>query len=274
MKKFALLLFLLLVACDRPVVPTEPAQTRVPPLAVTTPVPTKSLPPGSGIVVKNVQQTTQASGTTSKIADIATSDNLDLARIELAYLETMTQSDSQRISMRLTPNKLFASLTPMPLPTLTPRPSSSVYNFSGNIQLYSVMYAQLRALAFAIDQPAQLVRTVDGSKEISWDWIVQPKSVGRQDLAIEISIPIIRNGTTTEITTDVLQNVPLTITVLTTPPPTATPQALGSRITDSIINNSGAIFVALIGLIGTVLGIWVKARMDKEKNAPADAPKK
>ncbi len=269
MKKILVLglLILLLTACaNTEAKPTPaPAPTFRPPVSVATPAPTKSLPPGSGIQVRNLQQTTQADGTTRVTASVNTQDNLGLAQIELAYSESMFATDTQRVRMRLTPSQQLVSLTPIPQPTTTPGATAFVYKFSGNVQFYPVMIAQLRALAFEIDQPSAIRRTMDNTKELVWDWIVRPKSAGRHDLSVELSIPVIRDGTTTEVSTDVLQNVPLTIIVKTPDAPTPTPVAPGSRIMDSILDNSGAILVAFIGLIGTVLGIWLKAKIDAQK---------
>jgi len=263
-------LLFVLTACAAPTAnptaaPSPKAPVSVPTSSAAQRTPTKALPAGSGIIVKNLQQKTQPDGTTNVTANVTTQDNLGLGQLDLAYSETMMLSDTQRIRLRVAPAQQLVSLTPVPQATGTPGTPSFVYKFSGNVQLYPVMIAQLRALAFEIDQPAPVRRAIDGTKENTWDWIVRPKFAGRQDLTIEIAIPVIRDGTTTEISTDVLQNVPLTIIVKSPESPTATPVPPGSRIIDSILDNSGAILVAFIGLIGTVIGIWLKARMDAEK---------
>jgi len=49
--------------------------------------------------------------------------------------------------------------------------------------------------------------------------------------------------------------------------PTPTPVPFGEQLGESIVNNSGAIIVALIGLIGTLVGILVKMRSDQDKDA-------
>ncbi|MBI5305567.1 MAG: hypothetical protein HY868_25785 [Chloroflexi bacterium] len=271
MKKYFLLglVLTLLTACTSTTTSPTAASSPKAPVSLPTPTaarqPTKALPTGSGIVVRNLQQATQSDGSTRVTANVITQENLGLGQIDLAYSETMLLSDTQRVRLRIAPAQQLVSLTPIPQPTGTPGPTTFVYRFSGNVQLYPVMIAQLRALAFEIDQPGAIRRTLDGTKEIVWDWIVRPKFAGRQDLSLEISIPIIRDGATTEISTDVLQNVPLTIIVKAPDAPTPTPVSPGARIVESLLDNSGAILVAVIGLIGTIIGIWLKARIDAQK---------
>ncbi|CAG0942453.1 hypothetical protein ANRL1_00947 [Anaerolineae bacterium] len=263
-------------------VPTQAPHPTLPPsgpsaatiIAASTAVATKALPPNSGITVKDVQQVTKSDGTVSKTANVATQDNLGLGQLEMTYPDTMLLSDTRRIILRITPAQQLASLTPVAAPSKTPGTPTVVYFFSGNLQLYPVMIAQLRTLAFDVDLPGHVSRTLDGTKQVTWEWIVKPRLTGRHDLSVEISIPVVRGGVATEITTDVLQNVPLTIQVNAPPAPTPTTVPLATRIGDSLINNAGAIIVALIGLIGTVIGIWLKARSDQAKAASDSASKK
>ncbi|MBI5651326.1 MAG: hypothetical protein HZC40_12935 [Chloroflexi bacterium] len=276
MKNFwgLVLLALLLAACGEKNTATPGSANTRAPVANPTLAPTKALPANSGITVTNVQTAKQPSGDIQVTGNIATQDNLGLGQIDLAYPETMTLGDSRRIVLRLTPAKQLVSLTPAPAPTNVAGKPGSVWNFGGNLQLYPVMIAQLRALAFDLTPKDAITRTLDGTKEIAWDWIIRANSAGRHDLFVEISIPVVRSGVATEITTDVLQNVPLTIQVVAAPVPTPTPAPIISRIGDSIIANSGAIFVALIGLIGTLIGIWLNARSDQAKAASDAGTKK
>ena len=271
-----ILLALALAACDGPATATR-APTPSGPLAKPTQVPaapTKALPANSGITVTNVQTAKQPSGDIQVTGNLATQGNLGLGQIDLAYPETMTLGDSRRIVLRLTPAKQLVALTPVPAPTNVAGGSTTVWSFGGNLQLYPVMNAQLRALAFELTPKEMMTRALDCTKEVAWDWLIRANSAGRHDLFIEISIPVVRNGVVSEITTDVLQNVPLTIQVAAAPVPTPTPAPILSRIGDSIINNAGAIIVALIGLIGTLIGIWLKARSDQAKAAGDAGTKK
>ncbi len=258
---------------ERKPTPGAPATPPVGPSGLTS-VATKILPPNSGIAVKDMQRVTRADGTVNTTASVTTQDNLGLGQLEMNYPDSMLVSDTRRIVLRITPAKQLTASTPVAAPSKAPTTPTLVYVFGGNLQLYPVMIAQLRALAFDIDLPNPVRRNVDGTKEIQWDWLVRARAPGRHDLSIEVSIPVIRDGVTTEITTDVLQNVPLVIQVQAAPVPTPTTVPILTRIGDSIISNAGAIAVALIGLLGTVIGIWLKARSDQAKAASESAPKK
>jgi hypothetical protein len=101
---------------------------------------------------------------------------------------------------------------------------------------------------------------VESNKPVEWRWIVRPRAAGRQDLVLELSIPVIINGVTSELSTSVLQDLRLTIlvnaslaaTALTPAPSTET---LTQRIIDSMIDNTGALAAAAIGVCGTVLTV-------------------
>jgi len=188
-------------------------------------------------------------------ANISTKDNLGIGQVDLAYPDTMKLGDSTSIRLRLSPAQQLASLTPVPAPGKTPNLPNVVYNFGGNIQLYPIMYAQLRAVSFDIDQRGATSRIVESGKSVEWIWAVKPTAPGRQELVIELSIPIIINGVRSELSTHVLSDLSLAIQVNAPPPPTPVPTpTLSDRIMDSMVNNTGAIVVALIGVLGTIIG--------------------
>ncbi len=236
--------------------------TRVP----RSPVP--GAPTPAPITVKEVTQTTQADGTIRTTGRVtAEGDTLGLGQIELAYPDQMFLNETATIVLRISPAQQLVSLTPVPAPAKTPDLPSFVYKFSGNIQLYPVMIAQLRALQFKIDKPEPLRRVIESPHAtIEWRWLASPLAVGRQDLSIELAIPTLINGVPSELSTNVLQDLTLSIQVQPPAPPTPTPTPpLLTRLGDSIIANAGAIAVALIGLIGTLVGILVKLRADQRE---------
>ena len=273
MKKFSVcLLAIFLSACSA----LNPQPTGVPPsgnpTATSAPVvaPTKSSgtaqPTSASISVLNVQRVTQADGTINTTANVSTQDNLGVGQVDLASPGTMYLGDSAAVRLRLSPAQQLVSLTPVAVPVKTPDAPSYVYRYTSNIQLYPLMYAQLRAANFEIDQKAPASRTLEAGKTAEWVWIVKPLAAGKQDLLIELSIPIIANDVAAQLSTNVLQNLTLTINVQP-PAPTATPP-LSQRITDSIVNNAGGIIVALIGILGTLIGAmlaWLNRNKKERK---------
>ncbi|HEX7587382.1 MAG TPA: hypothetical protein VF478_03620, partial [Anaerolineae bacterium] len=175
----------------------------------------------------------------------------------------MLMGETRTIRLKISQATSIASSTPVAAPGKTPDLPKFVYKFSGNVDLYPIMIAELRTLSFQVDKPGPIRRDVSTNNPATWDWIVSPRSPGRQELAIEISIPAVINGVDSELST--LQDVPLAIDVQS---PVPTPVPFGDRVGESIVNNSGAIIVALIGLIGTLIGILMKIRSDQDKAGP------
>jgi len=258
----AILLAVFLSACAAPA-PT-PAPPTAPPVA---PLPTKApAPPGptrAPITVVDIQQSKQPDGSIKTTANVTAEDNLGIGQMEVASPDTMLMGETRTIRLRISPSTALASSTPVAAPGKTPDLPNFVYRFSGNVQLYPVMIAELRTLAFEVDKPGPIRRGITPNIPATWDWIIGPRSPGRQELAIEISIPAVVNGVDSELTT--LQDVPIAIVVQS---PTPTPVSVATRLGESITNNASAIVVALIGLIGTLIGILVKMKSDQDKAAP------
>jgi hypothetical protein len=217
-------------------------------------------PARSAITLNNLQQTKQADGTLRTTANVRVQDNLGVGQMDIASPDTMLMGESRTIRLKVSSADQLAGLTPIPAPGKTPDLPQFVLRFSGNVQLYPIMIAELRALFFDIDRQGPQRRDIKANEPATWDWIISPRSSGRQELSIEISIPALINGVYSEMNTNVLHNVPMVIQVQQlVPTPTPTP-SLDTQIRDSIINNSGAIIVALIGLLGTLVGILYKMK--------------
>jgi hypothetical protein len=233
-----------------PVGPAARTATAAPqsplPVVGATPVPIK---------VEDVKQAKLADGSIRTTANV-TADNLGLGQMEIASPETMLLGETRTIRLRIAPAQQVASGTPVAAPGKSPDLPNFVYKFTGNIQLYPVMVAELRTLSFDVDKKGQIRREIKPNVEVLWDWLISPRKVGRQELAIEISIPAVVNGIDSELMT--LQDLPIAIVVQEPPPPST-----WDRISESIADNAGAIIVALIGLIGTLIGIVYKLRSDQ-----------
>lgn len=233
-------------AAPKPTSPAAPTSA----IKAATPQPTSP-----AIAVLNVKQEKQADGSIRTTANVSTQDNLGLGQIDLAYPDAMKLGDSTSIRLRLSPAEQLASLTPIPAPGKTPDTPNVVYQLKGNIQLYPIMYAQLRAVSFDIDQKQPTSRIIESGKSAEWIWAVKPVAPGRHELVIELSIPIILNGVKSELSTHVLSDLTLAIQVNAPPAPTVIPTpVLADRILDSMVNNAGAIVAATIGVVGTLIG--------------------
>lgn len=253
--------------------PKPPPTPTGAPAAVTGVSPTRTVtsqtPPANSITLSNVETSLQPNGDIRTTAKASTQDNLGLGQIELSSPERMVLGDTATIRLRISPATQLTSSTPVPAPAgQSPNLPGFVYRFSGNVQLYPLMIAELRAITFTTSPPGPQQRSVQTTTPVEWAWLARSQAAGSQDLGIELSIPAVVNGTVSEITTDVLQNLSLTIQVDTpaTPTPAAlptpTPDLFRSTVSKSIAENTGPIIIALIGLAGTIIGILVKIRSD------------
>ncbi len=218
-------------------------------------------PTNSPITIIDLNQTKQPDGSIKITGQVTAQDNLGLGQMEVASPDTMLMGETRTIRLRVSPSQQIASATSVPAPGKTPDLPAFVYKFGGNIDLYPVMFAELRTLSFDVDKTGVIRRDVTPNTTAVWDWIVSPRSPGRQELAIEISIPAVIDGVDSQLST--LQDVPIAIQVQS---PVPTPVPLNERIGESLAANSGAIIVALIGLVGTLVGILVKMRSDQDKD--------
>ncbi len=261
MKKFFWLLFLIaLVACASPAPSPTPLPATAPVASVTaTALPVRSpvKPAAPGLAVQDAKTKKQTDGSLVTTAQVS-AENLGLGEINLAYPETMLMNESRTIRLKLAPAQQLAAITPVAKPAKTPDLPSFVYKFGGNIDLYPLMIAELHAIKFDVKPAGPQRRNVDPTKEVTWDWVISPLAAGHQEVSIELSIPAVVNGVESQLSTDVLKNLAFTIDVQAVQP------SLWSRILDSIAGNAGAILVALIGLLGTILGIVAKMQADKK----------
>lgn len=269
MKKF-LVLFLVavfLIGCaaatpepTKPPASSSATSATKPPASATSSAPrSPAAPSAPAISFQDTLSQRQSDGNIRTTAKVTAAENLGLGQIDLAFPETMNTGETRTVRLKLAPATQLAGLTPVPAPAKTPDLPSFVYKFGGNVDLYPLMIAELRALKFDVKPTGAQRRTVDPKKEVIWDWLVSPTTPGKHDLSLELSIPAIVNGIESEISTDVLKNLVFTIDVTQVQP------SLFSRIMDSLADNAGPLLVALIGLIGTIIGIIVKTRSEKPK---------
>jgi hypothetical protein len=220
--------------------------------------PTVPTPTPQPIALQNIKKDKQPDGSVLTTASIVAPENLGVGQMELASPDVMMLNETRTIRLRLSPAQQLGSLTQDAAPGKTPDIPLFVYHFSGNVQLYPLMFAELRALTFDVDQKGPVRRIVESNKPVEWAWVVHSLVAGRQELTVELSIPMIVNGVNTEMNTHVLQDLTVAIQVAaqpTLPAPIPTPsRSIIERISDSMVENSGALLAAVIGVVGTLLG--------------------
>jgi len=268
MKIFSVIVLAIFLASCAPVAAPTAAPPTAAPAAPTSSVPNTTTPrtpapgspaPNAALDVKNISQTKQANQVT-KTANITTASNLGVGQIDLSYPDTMIVGESRTVHLKLSPAQQLVSSQKE---ATTKQPANSpnfVFKFSGNVDLYPVMNAQLFAIGFEVNPAGRVQQVVDTSSPANWSWVIVAKQSGRQELALTISIPAVVNGADSELTKN-LQDLSIVIDVQAQK---VAPVSLTDQILQSIANNSGAIVVALIGLLGTILGIIIKMRSDKD----------
>jgi hypothetical protein len=270
-------LAIFLVACAAPA-PTAKPPTAAPVAAPTpaaskptsAPAPTKTpigptvkpaaaVPTSQAMAVQNVKQAKQPDGSILTTANITAPENLGIGQTELAAPDAMMLGETRTIRLRLSPAPQLVALTPVAAPGKTPDLPNFVYRFSGNVQLYPMMFAELRALTFDMDQKGPVRRIVESNKPVEWAWVVRPLAAGRQELTVELAIPMIVNDVNTEMSTHVLQDLTVAIQVavppaVSVPTPTPTSKSITDRIGDSMVEHSGALLASIIGVVGAIIG--------------------
>ncbi len=250
----AILLAIFLTACQTS--PQPPTASPRPTSGVSSTAVPRTPVPNTALDVKNVNQTKQANEVT-KTASITTAQNLGIGQIDLSYPETMIVGESRAVHLRLSPAQQLVSSSKEPAKNKLPNAPNFVYKFSGNVDLYPVMNAQLIALGFDVNPSGRVQQVVDNTSPANWSWVIKAIEAGQQELSLNISIPAVVNGVDSELS-KTLQDLSIVITVQ------PKPVSLTDQILQSIANNSGAIVVALIGLLGTIIGIIVKRRAEKK----------
>ncbi len=274
MKQFLLTLICLLVfvACA-PVatpVPTPAPATHVLPQPTASP---PALPPATSgpsgtpapITITGVNRET-SDGEVRTTAHAAAEGDLGLGQIEVASPESMGLGDTRTVRLRISPAQQLVSSTPVAVPAQqTPGLPAFVYKFTGNVQLYPVMIAELRAVTFTVAPTGRQRRDLLSSSTVEWSWLVNSKAAGQQDLSIALQIPAIVNGVPSEISTNPLEEIPVSIRVDAVPVNTP-PATLWEMAMKSIADNTGPILIAIIGLVGTIVGILIKSYFDSKEH--------
>ncbi|MBI3913347.1 MAG: hypothetical protein HY327_04070 [Chloroflexi bacterium] len=263
MKKLFAIIFLAVIflsACA----PAASSPTAAPPAPTSAPKATQApaatvartatAQPNTALVVQNSKNEITAQGN-RVTGDILTDEKLGVGQMGVDYPVTMQLGESRSIVLKIAPSAQLTSLRTAPAPGKTTDLPDLVFRLSSKVDIYPVMFAELRAVNFDFSPKGVQRRLIQQNQEMVWSWNIASQAPGAQSLSLELSIPIIVGGNASELS--VLQNLPFAINVLAPPPLSLTDQIL-----KSLADNAGAILVALIGLFGTVIGLRAKARAD------------
>ncbi len=251
---------LALSACGLASAPS-PLPTRTAASALPTAAATKAVQPGTALTVQN-QKTESTAGGNRASGEIVTDEKLSVGQMDVAYPDKMQLGESRAVVLRVAPSGQLLSLRTGAAPGSAKASNlpDTVFKYTTKIDIYPVMLAELRAVNFDIDLKGPQRRDLRATDAVTWTWVISPRVAGAQTLSLEIAIPAVIGGNTAELS--VLQSIPLSVQV---DAPKPTPVPLGDQIAKSIADNAGAIIVALIGLLGTMLGLWAKGRAGNGK---------
>lgn len=247
--------------------PTTPP-TAAPPTLGTTPV-GAGTPTAAPIAILDLTQRIAPDGSIMTSAQLSTG-GLGLGALELAYPASMGLSDTRRVELTIQPSQQLAALTP--LAPKTPLPNAAqLLRVNDSVQMYPLMYAELRCLGFDIDPSGRQLQVVTSNKPALWAWTIHPRQAGNYEFSLEISIPVIVKGNEQTASTTPLKNLPFTVQVnapvTTTVAPTPAPN-LFTKIGDNIAANFTQVLIALIsssGVLGILFKYWLDRRAEKAK---------
>ncbi len=185
---------------------TAPTPTFVPsstPTPIPLPTSTATTPKIYAELIIDEEQ--RADGTIMTKASLSVID-LGIGKLEITCPSRIPFGESGTVRLVIVPNPQLASLEPIPVPApiaTTPlmaknRPSH-VHRYSGEIMIYSLMRAELIASNFEVVADGDSLRTVTSDSPTEWSWNISPLKMGRQEISIAISIPVIVSGNEKEI---------------------------------------------------------------------------
>jgi hypothetical protein len=218
------------------------------------------------IAVLNINTTTQTDGTIKNTANLSINP-MGIGTLQLTSPKDIKLGDSSVVRLTITPDSVLAGLPKVTAPTLSGIGQGYVLEFSDSLQIYPVMIAELKGVNFEIESDNHPEKPVISSMPVEWIWNITPLSAGKQTLILAISVPVIIDQTRDVISAQTLKNIPIEIQVEVSPTPkptqtpistfTPTPLPPIARIGEKLIENSSAVIIAIIGLIGVLAGIYV-----------------
>jgi hypothetical protein len=268
-------------------VPTPLPTPAYTPLPTFTPLGVTATPPIE-IAMLDTRSEVRPDGTINTTAGLSMY-SLDMGSFQLINPRTMKLGESREIRLLIAPNSALIGLpqTPIGGPLLPGGPEYALQQRNGQIRIYPSMCAQLIATNFEIDSDDQADKSITSLLPIEWVWVISPKTIGKQILILNISMPVTTGQPWVWARMQPPQNIPIEIEVEVTPTPTPTPTLRPTetptptptpqptetptptptptplpalvRIREEFIENTPAILIAIIGVIGVLVTAFVGA---------------
>lgn len=226
----------------------------------------------------------QLDGTVRNTANLSVPP-LGLGYLQFASPKKIQIGESDIIRLKIDPP--YYEL--LDLPTVSaPRLSSSnsyymdhALEFTDEILIYPIMIAELKGVNFEILPDGPPEKPITSHQPVEWIWNITPKSSGRQNLVLSISIPVILDESRDVISTHPLKNIPFEIIVEVIPTPvpsktptptqtplptfTPTPPSALARIEEKFIENSTSVFAAILVFIGGLFTVYASIQNSKRQ---------
>lgn len=113
---------------------------------------------------------------------------ITLGKMLIVLPKRMSVDDSVEVLLRLYPSEDMADKATLNYGS-TGIPSL-YYKVSDVIQLYPVMFAELKAANFRISSDASYYRALSLEYPSDWNWVVSPTKPGQQLISIQLSTPV------------------------------------------------------------------------------------
>lgn len=218
------------------------------------PTPSEHLSDLIGFVI--VKSETQDDGSIKNIVDLSI-NSTGVGEVYLEFPPEMKTGDSGIVRFSIIPNNNVAKS----ISTTTSTQNSSWYGdpfyFTDTIELYPVMEANLVGAGFEIIDNNSRLKDILSDRPTEWIWSIKATHSGTQILVVQISIPVIVNGSP-EFIASPLKNIPMEIRV---------EKSIGTRLEFL----SPLVVPSLIGLIGALLGAYLNNRTAERKKSKKKA---
>ncbi len=222
--------------------------------------------------------------------------------LQLTSPSSMKLGQTGVIRLLITPDSVLAGLPQVNIPALSnannapssaaqdPNASSYFIQLDDRLLISSLMVAELKGIKFEIVSSSSSEKSIVASMPAEWVWLIEPFAPGNQVLILSISIPVINEQYFGTHSFQTVKNIPVEISVEVTPTaePTQTPVPtntpiptniptplpLITRMSERLVENVSTIFVAILGLIGVLAGVYVTYMNAKKAEVEKSSTKK
>lgn len=177
-------------------------------------------------------------------------NSLGMGKLLLEHPQSMNIHDSEVIKLSITPYTTLIQLGSITTSTYSIALKPPL-RFTDDIEIYPIMGAVLSGAGFDITANGESEKLIVSDRPTEWSWTIKPKSEGRNQLVVEIFVPVKIKGTEKILSTS-LKNISADITV-------------NKSILDRINELIPVLIPALLGLVGVIIGLYAKKQADERK---------